>query len=75
MLKSAIKNNCKSLSQHRVLNEPHFETWTRHEPEITSPKLQARTRNLILKPDLRPEAKFTEWVEICATAGIGGVAK
>jgi len=30
----------------------------------------AQARHIILKPDLSPKAKFTEWVMICATAGI-----
>jgi len=46
-----MKQNCKPLSQPRVLNGPHYETWTRHVPEITS-----RTQNLFLKPALGPEA-------------------
>ena len=52
---------------HRVVKAPHFEAWTRPEPEITSPKT-ARARHLFLKPDLGLKAKFTEGVKICATA-------
>jgi len=42
-----------------VVNGPHFEAGTRPEPEITSPN-SARDRDLFLKPDLGPKAKFTE---------------
>jgi len=41
VLKSTVKQNCKPVLQHSVLNGPHFETWTRREPEIT-----IRTRHL-----------------------------
>ena len=34
MLKRAMKQNCKPLSQSIVLNEPHFNTLTRHEANI-----------------------------------------
>jgi len=43
------------------LKGPHFEAWTRPEPETTSPAF-------ILKPDLGPNAKFTEGVKTCTTA-------
>ena len=36
---------------HRVVKGPHFEAWTRPEPEITSLN-PARVRHLFLKPDL-----------------------
>ena len=52
---------------HRFVNGPHFEAWTRPQPEITSPN-PARARYLFLKPDLGLKAKFTEGVQICATA-------
>ena len=52
----------------RVVNGPHFKAGTRPEPEITSP-FPGRHRHLIFKPDLGPKAKFTKWVEICATTG------
>jgi len=44
---------CWSLSTnpHRVVKVPHFEAWTRPEPEITSLN-PARVRHLFLKPDL-----------------------
>ena len=35
---------------HRVVKGPHFEAWTRPEPEITSPNT-ARALHLFLKPD------------------------
>jgi len=63
MLKSAMKQNCKPLSQPRILNEPHLKP----EPG-PSPKSQAQTQHLFLKPDLGPKAKFTECVKICANA-------
>ena len=52
---------------HKVAKGPHFEAWTRPEPEVTRPN-PARARHLFLKPDLGPKAKFTEGVKICATA-------
>ena len=52
---------------HRVAAGPYFEAWTRPEPEFTSPN-PARARHLFLKPDVRPKAKFTQGVKICATA-------
>jgi len=52
---------------HRVVNGPHFEAWTRPQPEITSPN-PARARYLFLKADLGLKAKFTEGVQICTTA-------
>jgi len=48
----------------RVVIGPHFEAWTRPEPQITSPN-PARARHLFLNPDLGLKAKFTErncWV-------------
>jgi len=35
----------------------------------------AQTRNLLLKPYLGLKAKFTEWVKICANAGICCIAE
>ena len=46
---------------------PHFQAWTRPEPDITSP-YPARARHLYLKPDFDPKAKFTKGVKACATA-------
>jgi len=51
----------------RVVNGPHFEVPTRPEHEIAKPN-PARAQHLVLKPNLGPKAKFTEWVKICATA-------
>jgi len=36
---------------------------------VNGPQFEARTRNLVLKSDLCPKAKYTKWVKICATAG------
>ena len=52
---------------HRVVKGPHFEAWTRPEPEITRPN-PARAWHLFLKPDLGLKAKVSERVKICATA-------
>jgi len=52
---------------HRVIRGPHFEAWTRPEPEITS-RNPAGVRHLFLKTDLGLKAKSTEGVKICATA-------
>jgi len=51
----------------RVVNWSYFEARTRPGPEITSPNL-TRARNLFLKPNFSPKAKFTEWVKISTTA-------
>jgi len=51
---------------HRVVKGPHFEAWTRPQPEITSPNPD-RARHLFLKPDLGLKAKFTKGVKICST--------
>jgi len=48
---------------HRVVKGPHFEAWTRPEPEITSPN-PARSRYLFLKPNWGPKAKFTRELSI-----------
>jgi len=53
--------------QHKVVNKLHLEDRTRHELEITSPN-PARAQHLFLKPDLGPKAKFTDGVDVCATA-------
>jgi len=55
MLKSVMKQNCKPLSQPRVLNGPHFKTWTRPEPEFTNPN-----PTCIFKPDSGRKGKFAE---------------
>ena len=52
---------------HRVGKGPHFETWNRPEPVITSPN-PARARHLFLKFNLSLKANFTEGFKICATA-------
>jgi len=52
---------------HRFEKGPHFEAWTRPEPEVTFPKL-TRARHFFLKLDLDLKAKFGEGVMICATA-------
>ena len=53
---------------HRVVKGPHFEVWTRPEPEIISPNT-AQDRHLFLKPDLGLKAKLTEGVDIGVGAG------
>jgi len=46
--------------QHRVLNGPQYVAWTRNykpEPDI-----------FVLKRDLGPKTKLTNWIKMCATA-------
>jgi len=56
---------CWTLNPHRVVKGPHFEAWTRPQPEITSAN---PARHLYLKPDLGLKAQFTEGVKIYAIA-------
>ena len=49
------------LHIHSFGKGPHFEAWTRPEPEITSPN-PARGRHLFWKPNLGLKVKFTEGV-------------
>jgi len=75
MLKPAMKQNCKPLSnwddpQPRFVNGPHSEARTWPDPEITNPN-----STFGFEARVRPESRIYRVSQDLRNRGYGGVAK